>query len=335
MYTVRAGKFRRYHQEGLKQLFDLPTISKNIRDFFFVIIGLLQSYILMNKIKPDLVFSRGGYVSVPVCIAAKLNSVKYITHDSDPIPSLTNKIIGKWASLHLVSAPKDTYPYKKDKIIVTGIPVSTNFKPLNLSLRKQYRKEININEKSKMLFIIGGGLGAQSLNRAVIEIMPNLMSEFKDLEVVHIVGKSNEKQNIKDYDKTLTEKQKQRIKIISFTDKVYLYSGAADIVITRAGATNLAEFAIQGVPCIIVPSTFLVAGHQLKNAQILSDNNAAIVIKDKEVDDDPYLLAKEVRNLLNNNSERQRLATEISKFGYPNASKKIAAILIKEAENKK
>lgn len=330
--TVRAGKFRRYNSEGLKQLLDVATLFKNIRDLIFVCIGLVQSYLILRKLSPRVVFSRGGYVSVPVCLGAKLRGISYITHESDPIPSLTNKIIGPWAKLHLVSQAKELYPYSKDTTVETGIPVSRLFVPITASIREEYRQKLNIRIEDQMIFIIGGGLGAQSLNEAMINILPNLLAEFKNLMVTHVVGHKNEQQVLEAYDKVLDKNQRQRVKVLAFTDQVYLYSGSSDIVITRAGATNLAEFEVQGLACIVIPSTYLASGHQLKNAQLLSDHNAALVINDKQIEDNPYLLAKEIRLLLKDHNKRQKLAKALSKLAHFRAAEVIADLIIKTAE---
>ena len=280
VYKVKAGKFRRYHGKGLKQYLNIKEVSKNIRDAFNIFRGLYQSYYLIRQIKPDVVFSRGGYVSVPVCLGARLNKVPYLTHDSDPVPSLTNKIIGPGAKYNLVSQALDVYPYPKEKIVVTGIPISKSYKAVTTDLKTKYRHNVNIPSKDKLIFIIGGGQGAQSLNQVLIDVLPNLLAEYTDLRVVHAAGAANQEKVIREYQKNLTKEQLSRVEVLAYTDKVYEYSGASDIVITRAGATNLAEFACQGVACIIVPSSFLVGGHQLKNAKIIEDSGAAIVVSD-------------------------------------------------------
>lgn len=335
VYVVNAGKFRRYHGEGFKQLLDLPTIYKNIKDAVNVFIGVYQSRKLIKKIKPSIVFSRGGYVSVPVSIGAKLNKVPYITHDSDSIPSLANRLIAPWAIAHFVALPKELYPYPQDKTFTTGIPLSDKFVLVNDDNKKKYREKIDINQNSKMMLIIGGGLGAKSLNNAVIEIMPNLMAEFKDLQITHIVGRGNDQSVKEDYRKVMSTEHLNRIKIIDYTTKVYLYSGSADLIITRAGATSLADFAVQGKACIIVPSSFLTGGHQLKNAKVLSDAKAAIVVRDTEVEENPNKLAAEISRVLKDPQLMTSLSSEFAKFGKPNSTRDIAERIMVLVENKK
>jgi UDP-N-acetylglucosamine--N-acetylmuramyl-(pentapeptide) pyrophosphoryl-undecaprenol N-acetylglucosamine transferase len=105
VFTVRAGKFRRYHGEGWRQLLDIDTQLKNVRDAILVLIGLWQSFWLVRRLQPQVIFSRGGFVSVPVSLGGWLNHVPYITHDSDSMPSLANRLIARWAHLHAVALP--------------------------------------------------------------------------------------------------------------------------------------------------------------------------------------------------------------------------------------
>ena len=205
---------------------------------------------------------------------------------------------------------------------------------MTASLEKEYKQKLNIPATSKLLFIIGGGQGARELNDAVIEVLPHLLSEFKDLRVIHVVGSKNEDDAMKMYHETLEADQLNRVMIHGFTDTVYLFSGAADLIITRAGATNLAEFALQGKACIVVPASFLVGGHQVKNAEILANKSAAIFINDAEIEKDSNKLAKEVSQLLQDSQLRQQLSKNIQQFAYPDAGPHISEIVIKVAEGK-
>jgi UDP-N-acetylglucosamine--N-acetylmuramyl-(pentapeptide) pyrophosphoryl-undecaprenol N-acetylglucosamine transferase len=190
-YDVRAGKFRRYHGEGWRQLLNIPEMLKNLRDVFYTLAGIWQSRRLMKRLRPDIIFSRGGFVSVPVCLGGRLAGVPYITHDSDPIPSLANRIIAHWASQHAVALPKGIYPYPANKTVTTGIPLSQDFKPVTEELYKQYRQAVKVPGPAELLFIIGGGQGSQLINRAVADILPHLLGEFPKLHVVQVVGEAN------------------------------------------------------------------------------------------------------------------------------------------------
>lgn len=334
-YSVFAGKFRRYHGEGFKQLLDIPTMLRNARDLFLVMIGILQSRRLIGRLEPDVVFSRGGYVSVPVCLGSALRRVPYITHDSDPVPSLANRIIARWAALHAVAMPKDVYPYRQSKTVTTGIPLSRDFMPVTPALKKRYRKEIGIPEDDKLLFVIGGGLGSQRVNRAVADVVPHLLRDFSGLRVVHAAGRAHEEAVRQSYISSLPIEEQGRVQVVGFIPDVYLYSGAADVVVSRAGATNLAEFAVQGKACVVIPSAFLAGGHQLANARYLEEKGAAVVIDEDDLAADPNRLAKQVARLMKNPSRAEALGAKLAGFARPDAAEAIAGLILEQAGGSK
>jgi len=331
-YTVRAGKFRRYHGEGLRQLLDVPTMLKNARDASYVLIGLYQSRKLLKRLQPDVIFVKGGFVGVPVGLAAAQLHIPYITHDSDAIPGLANRIISRWAARHAVALPKDVYAYPAETTVSTGIPLRADFVPVTPELQRQYRQKIDVPAAAKLLFVIGGGLGAQRVNRAVAEAVPHLLREFPDLHIVQVAGRANQGPLGEHYQQQLSTAEQGRLRTFGYLEDVYLYSGAADVIITRAGATNLAEFALQGKACIVVPSAFLTGGHQLKNAAYLADKQAAVVLTDQELGDDPNRLAKQVSELLRNPRQRQRLAERLHKFAKPGATTRLAQLIIDQVQ---
>ncbi len=330
--TVFAGKFRRYHGEGWRQLLDITTLLKNARDGLYVLIGIIQSWRLMGKLQPSVVFSRGAFVSVPVCLGAALRHVPYITHDSDPLPSLANRIIARWARWHAVALPAEIYPYPAAKTVTTGIPLSSDFVPVTQELRKQYRAALKLPGEAPLLFIIGGGLGSQRVNRAVAEVLPHLLHEFNTLQVVHVVGRANETEMLKQYNTDLTPGEHSRVQVLGFIPDVYRYSGAADIVITRAGATNLAEFALQGKACIVIPSPFLVGGHQLRNAEYLAEQGAAHVVDEADLVSDPNRLAKQVARLLHEPAQRRQLSSKLAAFARPKATSDLAKLILEQID---
>ncbi len=331
VYSVRAGKFRRYHGEGFRQLLDIPTILKNFRDAFYVLVGIGQSRQLMKRIKPDIIFSRGGFVSVPVCLGGHLHGVPYITHDSDKVPSLANRLIARWAALHAVALPKEVYKYPPAKTVTTGVPTSSDFVPVTPELKSRYRQEIGVPQKAKLLFIIGGGLGSQRVNRAVGDAVPHLLGEFSDLHVVHGTGQANEAEMQVLYDERLSQAEQARVQIFGFKPDVYHYSGAADVIICRGGATNLAEFATQGKACIVIPSSFLTGGHQLENARYLADQSAALVINEEDLAADSNRLAKKASQLLHDAKRQAELGRNLSKFAIPDAAHNLAELIISQA----
>lgn len=328
VYTVRAGKFRRYHGEGWKQLLDISTLFKNLRDAVYVCIGFWQSRRLLKQLQPSVIFVKGGFVGVPVGLAAATRRIPFITHDSDAIPGLANRIIARWARMHAVALPESTYSYPSDKTRTTGIPLQADFVPVTTELKNQYRKSLNLPVSSPVVLVIGGGLGSQRVNSAVGEAFPFLLQEYPALHLLHAVGRVNEAEMKQHYQSVLTDSQLSRVTVVGFVSDVYRYSGAADIIVTRAGATNLAEFALQGKACVVVPSPFLTGGHQLKNANALAERNAAVVLDEAALLEDPNRLAKLLSDLLKDKDQIRALGNELHKLARPHATEDIAQLLL-------
>ena len=333
--TVSAGKFRRYHGQGLvAHLTDVRTLYLNSRDFFKVLRGLHQAEKLIKAIKPDVVFSKGGYVAVPVGLAARLMRVPIITHDSDTVPGLANRIVGRWAAVHATGMPEEYYSYPSGKVVYTGIPVDERIKLVTEGLQKSYKKNLGLPAEAPLLLAAGGGQGAQQINDLMLSAVPNLLAANPKLRVIHIVGiglaGQMSEQQIKDaYLKELSGDDYARVTTLTFTGDFYEYSGAADLIITRAGATAMSEFALQAKACIVIPSSALAGGHQLKNAQVLVQKNAAKVLP---ADASSEQLFKAANDLLKNAQVRQKIAKNLSSTAMPQAAQMLAGIILETAE---
>ena len=334
--AVRAGKFRRYHGEGIKQLFDVATLYKNLRDVVWVIVGTWQSFKLLGKVKPEIIFTRGSYVSVPVCLAAALRGVPYITHDSDAIPSLANKIIARWAKVHAVALPKEVYTsYPPEKTVTVGVPISHNFYKVSESEVKELRQKLGLGSARKVLFVTGGGRGADRVNRAVMGCTPDLLERYPDLVIVLVTGRDLEEGVRRSYKQMLPHSDQSRVVVKGFITNLYQYSGAADVVITRAGGTSMAEFATQAKACVVIPNPKLTGGHQLKNAKVLADRKAVRLVSEDKLQEDPRALMPTLTDLFDNPQKAKDLGERLSDLSQPNAAHLLAVLLLELAEGKK
>lgn len=328
VYTVRAGKFRRYNGLGIRQLLDVKTLFLNVRDLGYIAIGLLQSWRLMRRLRPQITFTRGGFVSVPVALGGRLCGVPYITHDSDSTPSLANRLIAHWARLHAVAFDPTTYPYPFSKTVMVGIPLSPDYQLVTPGLMAEYRRQIDVPITGRMLFITGGGNGAHQLNQFVLAAAPRLLKYHPNLTIVHVAGRALETAVGQAYDGLLDTPQRQRVIVKGFLDKLYRYSGAADVIIGRGGATNMAEWAIQSKACLIVPSPQLI--WNVKNNHELAKLKAVVQLTEAQAEQEGRL-AKLVSELLDSSQRRAELSVELHKLARPNAARDLAAILIEQA----
>ncbi|HUC90338.1 MAG TPA: UDP-N-acetylglucosamine--N-acetylmuramyl-(pentapeptide) pyrophosphoryl-undecaprenol N-acetylglucosamine transferase [Patescibacteria group bacterium] len=334
IFTVRAGKFRRYHTEGIKQLFDFRTLFKNLRDILWVIVGLWQSFWLLGRIKPDVIFVKGGFVGVPVGLAAALRRIPYITHDSDALPGLANRIIAPWAKLHAVALPKEVYAYPAQKTVTVGVPISRNFKKLSAAEIQDYRQQLKLNGNGRVLLVTGGGLGAQRLNDAVITCATDILERYPDLQIVHIAGRALETEVRQHYKQGLIQKLQHRVEVKGYINNIYKYSGAADVIVTRAGGTAVAEFAAQAKPIVVVPNPLLAGGHQLKNARVLADRKAVKLVSETHLSEDHHALMPALTELLDNPVRAKELGQKLSKLAQPEAARKLAVLLLDKANNR-
>jgi len=304
---------------------------KNTRDLLWLIIGCLQSYLLLGKVKPDAIFTPGGFVGVPVGLAASHRHIPFITHDLDAIPGLANRINSRWAVAHAVALPVETYTYPKDKTFYVGVPVSDKYQPVDQKLQIKYRNGLGLQDDARVLCITGGGLGAERLNRAIAKIVPVLLQKYPSLTIFHIAGRKNEASLAQHYDELLAQELRSRVVVKGFVDDLYRYSGSADIVVARAGATNMAEFALQRRACVVVPNPVLTGGHQLKNAEQFEKNGAIVVVKESEMD---QKLLPSICELFDSSAKRQALSQAIGRFAKPDATNKLAQLIISIATSK-
>lgn len=329
---ISAGKFRRYHGAGLKQLLDIGTILKNTFDFFKFLIGTIQAYFVLGRIKPDVIFVKGGYIGVPVGLAAAVRHINFITHDSDTMPGLANRIIAKWAAKHATGMPKEFYDYPKDKTVYVGVPISSSYSKVDSMQQDSFKNQLGIKTDSKLILFTGGGLGSKALNDALLAIVETLLQKYPDTTLINIAGKDHEDSLSNQYLRVLKQNDRERVIIKGFVEDMYKYSGAADLIISRAGATNLAEFAAQAKPCIIIPSPYLVGGHQLKNAKALAEMGAIEVLDENNLKTNPMKLLDSISTLMDSDKRRLTLSENLFKIARNDAAEDLAKLILNQAK---
>lgn len=328
---IRAGKLRRYHSEGWKQFLDIPTMLKNLRDIFNTIAGVWQSIWLLRRLKPNVVFIKGGFVGVPVGLASALWRIPYVTHDSDALPGLANRIVAPWARKHAVALPKEVYAYAPEKTETVGVPVSRKYHPANTKEMVETRKRLGLEKANKVVLVTGGGLGAQRVNDAVADCVPDLLTRYPKLYVVHLAGRSKEQSLRQAYQKRVSEKDQARVIVKDFVSNLYDYSEAADVIITRAGGTSMAEFAAQAKACVVIPNPYLTGGHQLKNAQVLADRKTIKMVREDLMTTDHHALMPPLVELLDNPAMAKQLGDRLHTLAQPDAAHRLAMVLLEVA----
>ena len=322
VHTIVAGKLRRYnHVSVMRQLLWPSIVLMNIRDSFLVAVGFLQSIVKLIIWRPDVVFTKGGYVCLPVGIAARLLRIPLVIHDSDAHPGLTNRILGKWATAIATGAPLEYYSYPVEKARYTGIPISSEFHEFSSNERQAAKTKWGISQKHQLIVVTGGGLGASRINDAVTLMLDDLL---KLGSVVLISGTWQ-------YDelRAITPPNNDRFQLHSFISKdMASLLGAADVVVARAGATTILELAALVKPTILIPNGKLTGGHQLKNAAVYLKENAVVVVDENEMIGNPLVLVSAIHDLLSDQKRAHRMAQAFASFVRPNAARDVADMII-------
>lgn len=316
--TITAGKFRRYaHLAWWRQLLIPQILFPNIADVFNVLAGTVQSCVLIARLKPDVMFAKGGFVCLPVGMAARVLRVPLVIHDSDTRPGMTNKVLARWAAAIATGFPVENYSYDTAITTYTGVPIAAEFAPVMAVKQRAAKATLGFDAETPLVVVTGGGLGARSINTATVAMAPDVLAD--GAAIYHITGKGH-------YDAVAAAAPSDDCyKIVPFVyhDMVSVL-GAADVVVARGSATFLQELAGIGKAVIVVPARQL--GDQLKNAAMYQAAGAACVLQDSEIEV-PGALRNAVFELLGDTARRERLADALHAFARPQAAADVASLI--------
>lgn len=325
--TVWAGKFRRYHHLSKIQHMTIPSvIFPNIRDAFLVLIGIVQSIIRLILWRPDVVFTKGGYVCLPVGVAARLLRIPLVIHDSDAVPGLTNRLLAPLANRIATGMPLQYYNYPTAKSSYVGIPIDPAYKILSEEQQQQLKTKLGFEPERSLTVFAGGGLGARLINEAVARNLDDLL---KFTNVVLLSGASQ-------YDelRSLTPTDDPRFVLKDFVPGLPELFGAADVVVTRAGATALLELAALGSPTIVIPSKRL--NWQVKHAEFFVVEQAVLSLDEDKFDmPGDRSLIDAVRLVLGDAELRHRLSNKLHRLSKPRAAIDMAALIERAARKRR
>lgn len=294
---ISTGKLRRY--------FDLKNFSDPVR----VLKGYGEALKLIKIHKPDVVFSKGGFVSVPVVLAAKRYKIPVIIHESDMTPGLANKICIPAAARVCCNFPETLTHLPKDKAILTGSPIR---KELLLGDRLTGLKHAGLSANRPVLLIIGGSLGSVTVNNAIRRILPKLLINF---QVIHICGKGNIDESLKSTDGYV------QYEYVDAPLK-HLFA-AADLMISRAGANSICEILAMRKPNILIPlSASASRGDQILNARSFEKQGFSCVLEEEKLS--PDTLLEVITETYDN---RQSFITKMEESDLHNAVDAIAEMI--------
>lgn len=301
-HSISTGKLRRYLD------------WKNVKDPFKVVKGIFQAYQLLKKLQPDIVFSKGGFVSVPVVIGAWLNKIPVIIHESDLTPGLANKLASPFASLICTTFPETASAFKDRKCHYVG-PVLRE--ELTKGNAERGRAFVGFsNNKKPTILIMGGSLGSRKINHVIRESLTQLTKRFR---IIHICGKGH-------LDSSISNSEYREYEYIN--EELPDILAMCDIVISRAGSNSIFEFLSLKKPMILIPLTKEQSrGDQLLNAGSFESKGYCKVLHEEQLNSDSLIAS------INDLSERQEQYIEnMSSFERNDAVNLIYNLLIETAK---
>lgn len=334
---IAAGKFRRYAGWKFTDYFKhFETTFKdlfigNIFGFIGFISGIVVSFFRMmpRSSRPDAILLKGGFVGLPVGIVARFYRIPYVIHESDATPGLANRLLMSNAAVIATSLPVEEIDGVEPdpRVVVTGVPVAPEFKKVSTSRQKQLKKAFGFDDARPLVVITGGSQGAQHINEAVREILPEML-KFASVGLVAGRARYEEMVDLKKYEDWDNGKLKSNFRMWAFNSTMSELMGAADVVVSRAGATTIAELAALAKATILVPFEKLPGGHQVKNAKRLVKLDAAEEVSDERMVQQPGILLEKTQKLVRSPRVRAELAAHLHETYKPDAAKDLAMILI-------
>lgn len=278
-----------------------------------LLMEIIHSFFSVNKIiknfSPDIVIGTGGFVSFPTLCMAKKNGVPILLQEQNSFPGLTNRIFSRYAKKICVAYEQTKKFFPKKKTILTGNPVRSGI--FNLPKKETACSHLNLKRNKPIILSLGGSQGSNKINKFWINKIKKIIR--LDIQLIWQIGNFDIKE--------ITKKNKvlfnhPNILALKFIEDIFTCYAAADLVVSRAGALTISEICLIGKPYILIPFSNSSDDHQNKNARILEDKKAALIIKDEEIENK---LMNSIIKLLDNNKLRKKMIKNILLLGKPKA----------------
>jgi UDP-N-acetylglucosamine--N-acetylmuramyl-(pentapeptide) pyrophosphoryl-undecaprenol N-acetylglucosamine transferase len=292
-------------------------VARQVRNLIGMMGGIFQARQILRTFEPDVVIGVGGYASFPMLGAATLSGYVRVIMEQNAVPGLANRVLGRWVTFAAVTDPR-TQSYFGRRAVVTGNPVRPEFKSI--------QPKAHVPPYTVLIF--GGSQGAQSINRAVMECLDGLVDWKTRIRFVHQTGERQ-----LDQVKEAYSNKGFQADVRVFFDNFHEQYAAADLIVSRSGATTVAEIKAAGRAAILIPFPFATDDHQAKNARAMADENAAIVIDNSELNG--TRLAAAIRELLVEPERLNAIEKNARRIAIPDAEARIVNLVEEAVEGRR
>ena len=283
---------------------------------FKLMSSLAKSFRIVRSFKPDVVIGTGGFASGAVLKVASMLGIPTVIQEQNSYPGITNKLLSKKANKICVAYENLERFFPKKNMVLTGNPVRQDLISVE-DKRKEALSYYNLDVSKKTLLVLGGSLGARRINQLISKELDWLLGQ--NVQIIWQCGKLY-------FEEYKQFSEKEGVQVVAFIDRMDLVYAAADVVVSRAGASSVAELAIVGKPVVFIPSPNVAEDHQTKNAQAIVDKQGAILMKESELD---VQFQTVFEALLNDTEKQKNLSENIKKLALPNATEQIVDEILK------
>ena len=288
---------------------------KNAMFPFKLLDSLIKSKRIIKDFKPDVVIGTGGFASGPLLQIANSTGVPTVVQEQNSYPGITNKLLSKKAGVICVAYENLERFFPKEKIVLTGNPVRQDLIDI-ASKREEAMAFFKLDATKKTLLVLGGSLGSRRINRLIEKELEHIKKN--NVQVIWQCGKL--------YFDEYTKYNGANVQVVAFIEKMDFVYAAADLIISRAGASSVSELCIVGKPVIFIPSPNVAEDHQTKNANAVVEKKGALLLKEANLDSE---FGSVFESLLNDEKQQQELSQNIRKLALPQATTKIVDEIIK------
>lgn len=294
--------------------FDRKNLFKNFKVLFRLFKSMNLAKNILNEFKPDIAIGVGGFASGPMLKAAQKKGIPTLIQEQNSYAGVTNKLLAEKVEAACVAYENMERFFPADKIVLTGNPVRSTI--LNCALSQEEAKaKYGLDTEKLTVLVIGGSLGARTINNSIAGGLERIAKE-NNIQFIWQTGKYYDES----CKKALADSSAKNVKQMAFVNDMDVAYRAADLVVSRAGASSISELQLLGKPCILVPSPNVAEDHQTKNALALANRNAAIMVTDAESEEK---LVDTVITTINNQNKLSDLSLNISKMALHNAAEHI------------
>ena len=315
---------------GLDLLPILPLSRRLARETllapFAAVHGTLAARRLLRRHRFDVVCGMGGYVTLPVAVAARLEGVPVVLHEQNAVPGIANKLAARVASRIALGVAEAATAFPPDRTVVVGNPVRPELARLDrAALHDEAVAAFGLDPERRTLFVFGGSQGSRRINQAVVAATPSWPAPER-VQVLHACGRRDEADVRAAWAEADPDGRGLLVKVVPFVDRMDLAYAAADLALTRAGAITMAELTAAAVPAVMVPLPHATADHQAANARTVAAAGGAVVVDDAALDG--QAVAAAVAPLLADPDRLAAMAAAMRALAHPDAAEELAALVV-------